>query len=49
MRKLAQRLYDAYQQHQTDTWHWYESLLAYDNGLLPMAMLCAAGITNDVS
>ncbi|GGG83520.1 glycosyl transferase [Parapedobacter pyrenivorans] len=49
VRRLAQRLYDAYQQHRTDTWHWYESLLAYDNGLLPMAMLCAAEVTNDAS
>jgi len=48
-RKLAQRLYDAYQLHRTDTWHWYESLLAYDNGLLPMAMLCAAEVTNNAS
>jgi len=47
VRKLSERLYDSYQLHRTDSWHWYESLLAYDNGLLPLAMLCGAELTNN--
>lgn len=45
MRKLATRLHAEYQIHRTDGWHWYESLLAYDNALLPLAMLCAAEVS----
>lgn len=39
--KLAQRLYSEYQAHRRDDWHWFETLLAYDNALLPLAMLRA--------
>ncbi len=44
---LATRLLAEYRSNRLDKWHWYESLLAYDNALLPLAMLCAARITND--
>ncbi|MEH6306252.1 glycosyltransferase family 4 protein [Olivibacter sp. CPCC 100613] len=47
IRKLAIRLHDAYQIHREEGWHWYESLLAYDNGLLPLAMFYAVEITAD--
>lgn len=44
IRKLAARLHHEYQIHRKDGWHWYESLLAYDNALLPLAMLYAAEV-----
>jgi len=47
--KLALRLYNEYQAHRHADWHWYESLLAYDNALLPLAMLRAAELLNDDS
>ncbi|MFC6101550.1 glycosyltransferase family 4 protein [Olivibacter domesticus] len=46
-RKLATRLHTEYQIHRKDGWHWYESLLAYDNALLPLAMLYAAEISTN--
>lgn len=45
--QLARRLYDEYQAHRGDEWHWYEPLLAYDNALLPLAMLRAGELLND--
>lgn len=45
--KLASRLYDEYEIHRHDDWHWYESLLAYDNALLPLAMMRAGVLLND--
>lgn len=47
MRKLAVRLYDEYQAYSNGDWHWFESLLAYDNALLPLAMLRAGELLND--
>ncbi|MGK6350844.1 hypothetical protein [Parapedobacter sp. DT-150] len=46
-RKLALRLLDEYNIHRRDDWHWFESLLAYDNALLPLAMLRAGELFND--
>lgn len=47
LRNLAQKLCEHYQQNSTGKWKWFESLLAYDNGILPLALLHAAGILND--
>ncbi len=47
LRNLAQKLNKQYKEHRTEKWHWYEALLAYDNGILPLAMLHAAEILND--
>ena len=46
-RKLASRLYNQYEIHRHDDWHWYESLLAYDNALLPLSMMRAGNLLND--
>lgn len=46
-RKLSSRLYNEYQTHRHDDWHWYESLLAYDNALLPLSMMRAGNLLND--
>ena len=47
LHRLAYRLHDEYGANRHDDWHWYESLLAYDNALLPLAMLSAAQLLND--
>jgi len=47
LRKMANVLINEYDKCRTDNWHWFESLLAYDNGMLPNALLHAAGILND--
>ncbi len=47
LRILAHKLTKHYENHQSDKWHWFESLMAYDNGILPLALLHAAEILND--
>ena len=47
MHRLAFRLQQEYEAHRHDDWHWYESLLAYDNALLPLAMLRAGELLNN--
>ncbi|MGB3466630.1 MAG: glycosyltransferase family 4 protein [Cyclobacteriaceae bacterium] len=47
LRILARKLVKAYNDHHTTEWHWFESLLAYDNGLLPLALLHAAEILDE--
>lgn len=45
--RLAQRLADEYSTHRHDDWHWYEPLLAYDNALLPLAMMRAGELLSN--
>ncbi|GAA4787899.1 glycosyltransferase family 4 protein [Olivibacter ginsenosidimutans] len=47
MRALSFRLVNAYENNKTDKWHWYEPLLAYDNAILPLALLQAVKFLND--
>ncbi|WP_159517601.1 glycosyltransferase family 4 protein [Sunxiuqinia indica] len=47
LRNLANGLMKHYNENQTDDWNWFESLLAYDNGILPLALLHSAEILND--
>ncbi len=47
LRNLAQKLIVNFKEHSTPKWRWFESLLAYDNGILPLALLHAAEILND--
>jgi uncharacterized protein YyaL (SSP411 family) len=47
LRNMAFKLIARYQENESPEWHWFESLLAYDNGILPLALLHAAGILND--
>lgn len=47
LRNMAQKLVIHYRENETEDWKWFESLLAYDNGILPLAMLHAAKILND--
>lgn len=47
LRNLAYTLIKHYQENSTHEWKWFESLLAYDNGILPLALLHSAEILND--
>lgn len=47
LRKLAYKLVDQYKRNKTENWVWFEELLAYDNAILPLSLLHAAGILND--
>lgn len=47
LRKLAGGLISHYEANRTDEWNWFESLLAYDNAILPLALLHAAEILHD--
>lgn len=47
LRNLAGKLQSHYLENKTKDWAWYENLLAYDNGILPLAMLHAAEILHD--
>ncbi|MCF8227975.1 MAG: glycosyltransferase family 4 protein [Bacteroidales bacterium] len=47
LRNLANVLVNHYKENQSSGWKWFESLLAYDNGILPLALLHSAEILND--
>lgn len=47
LRNLALVLVDHYERNISGEWKWFEPLLAYDNGILPLAMLHSAEILND--
>ena len=47
LRNMANVLVKHYEKNQSTGWNWFESLLAYDNGILPLALLHSAEILND--
>ena len=47
MRNISYKLLEAYDQHKTEEWKWFEPVLTYDNGLMPHALLHAAEILKD--
>ncbi len=47
LRNMAKRLTIHFKENESSDWKWFEPLLAYDNGILPLSMLCAAEILND--
>jgi glycosyltransferase involved in cell wall biosynthesis len=47
LRNMAKRLVIHYEENETSDWKWFESLLAYDNGILPLALLHSSEILND--
>jgi glycosyltransferase involved in cell wall biosynthesis len=47
LRALANKLMQQYKAHRTTHWRWFESTLTYDNAMLPLSLLHAAGILND--
>ncbi|NBC65646.1 MAG: glycosyltransferase [Bacteroidetes bacterium] len=44
---LAGKLVDHYEKNSSPGWNWFEPILAYDNGLLPLSLLHAAEILDD--
>lgn len=40
--RLTDILVAHFEQNQSENWNWFESLLAYDNGILPLALLHAS-------
>jgi len=48
LRNLAYKLISKYEEHSSADWKWFESLLAYDNGILPLSLLHSAEILNDI-
>jgi glycosyltransferase involved in cell wall biosynthesis len=49
LRRLTGKLVTQYTERRSGNWHWFEELLAYDNAMLPLSLLHAAGILNDES
>lgn len=47
LRILTDKLLFQYEQNQSENWHWFEGLLAYDNAVLPLAMLHSFRILRD--
>lgn len=47
LRNMAFTLVKHYEENKSVDWKWFESLLAYDNGILPLALLHSAEILND--
>jgi len=47
LRNLANKLIKHYEENTSTGWEWFEQVLAYDNGMLPLALLHAAEILND--
>ena len=48
LRNMAHELIKHYGENESDDWNWFESLLAYDNGILPLALLHSVEILNEV-
>lgn len=47
LKELSNRLVQHYEENSSPDWQWFEPLLAYDNGMLPLALLHAAEIFRD--
>jgi glycosyltransferase involved in cell wall biosynthesis len=47
LRSLSYKLIRHYEETSTIGWKWFEPLLAYDNGMLPLALLHSAEILKD--
>jgi len=44
---LTGRLTAAFEENDYGSWHWFESVLTYDNGILPLALLHSCEITGN--
>ena len=47
LRNLAYKLVKHYEENSSAGWKWFELLLTYDNGILPLALMHSAEILND--
>ena len=43
--ELTNKLMDALTEKSTDDWYWFEDIMTYDNGILPLALLHSCEIT----
>jgi glycosyltransferase involved in cell wall biosynthesis len=41
LESMTQKIINSYEKHKADDWHWFESILSYDNGIIPLSLLCA--------
>jgi hypothetical protein len=44
---LSDRLIKNYQKHSSKSWKWYEDVITYDNGRLPLSLFFAFQVTKD--
>lgn len=47
MERMTHTLVDRFQLHKSDEWQWFEDMLSYDNGILPLALYHSYEITGD--
>jgi len=47
MKQLADKLIKAYEMEKAENWHWFESVLAYDNGILPASLFYVYEISEE--
>ena len=47
LQKMASSLVDEYKQSRKDDWHWFEPVLAYDNGIIPFSLFHAYKLLGD--
>jgi glycosyltransferase involved in cell wall biosynthesis len=47
LKNLSDKLIEHYEENCSADWQWFESLLAYDNGILPLSLLHSARILKD--
>jgi len=47
LRNLARKLIKHYEENSSHDWKWFEPLLTYDNGVLPLALLHASELLKD--
>ncbi|MCX2451971.1 glycosyltransferase family 4 protein [Pedobacter sp. PLR] len=47
MNLLIVPLKAAYNLNRSDNWHWFEDKMTYDNGILPLALLCHYEVSKD--
>jgi glycosyltransferase involved in cell wall biosynthesis len=45
--KLSGKIIDQYDREKEEEWYWFEPILSYDNGILPLALLHAAEFLKD--
>lgn len=39
--EMSNKIVQSYHKYQTDGWNWFEPILSYDNGIIPLALLYA--------
>ena len=47
LRRMTDVLIDHFERNRSENWNWFESLLAYDNGILPLSLIHASRALED--